>query len=74
MISPARSQKSEDRSQNMKYVRSFLQIVIAILREIFDENAYQRFLARTGRESSTETYAAFMREREAGMATRPKCC
>lgn len=58
----------------MTKVRSFFRLVLATVREIFDENAYQRFLARTGSESSTETYAAFMREREAHMARKPRCC
>ena len=58
----------------MRNLSSFFKIVLATLREIFDENAYQRFLARTGRESCTETYAAFMREREAHMARKPRCC
>ena len=58
----------------MRYLHSFFKVILATLREIFDENAYQRFLARTGKQSCTETYTAFMREREVGMATRPKCC
>jgi hypothetical protein len=49
-------------------------IIRATLREIFDENAYDRFLARTHRARSAESYRAFMREREAGMAKRPRCC
>ncbi|HEY6249814.1 MAG TPA: hypothetical protein VI685_07615 [Candidatus Angelobacter sp.] len=58
----------------MRYLRSFFQVVLATLREIFDENAYQRFLLRTGKPVSTGSYREFQQEREAGMATRPKCC
>ena len=58
----------------MKHLRSFFQIMLATLREIFDENAYQRFLARTGNVESRSSYREFQREREAGIATRPKCC
>jgi len=58
----------------MKSIREFFQILLATLREIFDENAYQRFLLRTGSTASRESYRAFMREREAGMATKPRCC
>jgi hypothetical protein len=58
----------------MKYVRSFFQTLLATLREIFDENAYQRFLLRTGSTDSARSYRAFQREREAITATRPKCC
>jgi hypothetical protein len=53
---------------------ALLKILRATLREIFDENAYDRFLARTHRARSKESYQAFMREREAGMAKRPRCC
>ena len=58
----------------MKQLRSFLKIVLATLREIFDENAYQRFLVRTGSAASVESYQAFMQERESAVARRPRCC
>jgi hypothetical protein len=51
-----------------------LRILLATLREIFDENAYQRFLARTGSTASVQSYREFMRERETAMATKPRCC
>ena len=50
------------------------QILIATLREIFDESAYARFLGRTQMQSSPEAYAAFWREREAAQQRRPRCC
>ncbi len=50
------------------------QTVRTTLREIFDENAYDRFLLRTQEARSVESYREFMREREAGMAKRPRCC
>lgn len=58
----------------MKYAPSFFHILLATLREIFDENAYQRFLLRTGNVVSVQSYSEFCREREAGIAKRPKCC
>lgn len=58
----------------MKHARFFFQVLLATLREIFDENAYQRFLLRTGNSSSVQSYREFQREREAGMTNRPKCC
>jgi len=48
--------------------------MFAALREIFDEAPYVRFLNRTGRESSSEAYAAFRREFEEAKVRRPKCC
>ena len=58
----------------MNRLCSFFKVLLATLREIFDENAYQRFLIRTGNVASPTSYHEFQREREAGMATRPKCC
>ena len=49
-------------------------ILLAALREIFDEAAYERFLHRAQTESSPAAYAAFWRERESGHARRHKCC
>jgi hypothetical protein len=49
-------------------------IVLAILREIFDEAAYERFLRRAHVISSKSAYADFWRERESSQARRPKCC
>jgi hypothetical protein len=46
----------------------------ATLREIFDEAAYARFIARAGITSSGEAYAAFRREFEEAKVRRPKCC
>jgi len=49
-------------------------IVLATLREIFDEAAYQRFLSRKRTPSSTKAYAAFREEFEEARTRRPKCC
>ena len=55
-------------------IRSFVATAVAMLREIFDEAAYVRFLNRDGITSSSETYAAFRREFEEAKVRRPKCC
>lgn len=60
--------------RSMKYTVSFLRILLATLREIFDENAYERYLIRTGSAPSVQSYRDFQREREAQIAQRPKCC
>jgi hypothetical protein len=49
-------------------------LLIAALREIFDEAAYSRFLKRERAERSRESYAAFLGENELARARRPKCC
>jgi hypothetical protein len=46
----------------------------AILREIFDESAYQRFLDRSRLESSPNAYAIFQQENEQAKSRRPRCC
>ena len=51
-----------------------ISLLIATLREIFEESAYQRFLARTQVKSSPAAYSDFLRETEAAKARRPKCC
>jgi len=55
-------------------IRNFARILLAALREIFDEAAYARFLQRTQTESSPHAYAAFWREREKVTSRRPRCC
>jgi hypothetical protein len=57
-----------------RWLTGLFQTVRATLREIFDENAYDRFLLRTQEARSVKSYRNFMNEREAGMAKRPRCC
>lgn len=45
----------------------------AVLREIFDESAYQRFLQRTGQPPSADSYREFLRQ-EREVKPRPRCC
>jgi hypothetical protein len=49
-------------------------ILMATLREIFDEAAYERFLTRTQMRSSAKAYAAFRDEFEEAKTRKPKCC
>jgi hypothetical protein len=58
----------------LKTIRAFVDTGLAILREIFDEAAYARFLSRAGTGPSSESYAAFRREFEEVKNRRPKCC
>jgi hypothetical protein len=55
-------------------IRALAATMLAMLREIFDEAAYARFLQRSGVASSSHAYAAFRREFEEPRARRPKCC
>ena len=51
---------------------SVFEIIVAALREIFDEAAYLRFLERHQIASSPEAYAHFIEERDP--ASKPRCC
>jgi hypothetical protein len=51
-----------------------IHILLATLREIFDEGAYERFLMRAQLPSSPAAYAAFWRERESGSTGPTRCC
>jgi hypothetical protein len=44
----------------------------AILREIFDESAYERFRNRMGVDAGRDSYSQFLRERE--QIKNMKCC
>jgi hypothetical protein len=49
-------------------------LLLAALREIFDESAYDRFLLRTHESRSVASYRAFTLERDAAMLKKPRCC
>ena len=51
-----------------------LHIFRAVLREIFDEAAYDRFLLRTNARRSVESYRMFLKERETVVARSHRCC
>ncbi len=51
-----------------------LRVVVQVLHEIFDESAYERFLGRTESARSVASYRAFLREREAAIVRKPRCC
>ena len=58
----------------MRAVSKAARIFLAVLREIFDEAAYARFLQRAQMTSSPAAYAAFWRERESAHNRRARCC
>lgn len=45
-----------------------------VLREIFDESAYRRFLERRQLKPSQASYAAFRHEHEHDKALQARCC
>jgi len=57
-----------------KTMREASRVVMMALREIFDENAYARFLASHGMANSREAYAHYLRETNGVRERRPRCC
>jgi hypothetical protein len=49
-------------------------VLQSMLREIFDESAYARFLARRHLASSSHAYAEFLAESGQYRERRPHCC
>lgn len=58
----------------MKHLVHAFQILLATLREIFDESAYARFLQREHMSSSRHAYSEFWREREKKYSRCQRCC
>ena len=58
----------------MSGLRRFGRLALALLRELADENAYRRHLARHGRPASGEEWRRFSEERLRARYARAKCC
>jgi len=55
-------------------MRKLARFVLALLRELADENAYRRYLSAHGVPHSREAWRRFSEERLGARFTRPKCC
>jgi hypothetical protein len=55
-------------------MRRFARLLLAILRELADENAYRRHLQSRGRPHSGEEWRRFSEERLRAKYARAKCC
>jgi hypothetical protein len=55
-------------------MRRFARLVLSLLRELADENAYARHLAAHGRPHSGEEWRRFSEERLRAKYARAKCC
>jgi hypothetical protein len=55
-------------------LRRFGQLVLELLRELADENAYRRHLAACGRGHSGEEWRRFSEERLRAKYAHARCC
>ncbi|MBI2688384.1 MAG: hypothetical protein HYX27_18935 [Acidobacteria bacterium] len=58
----------------MATLRQLGQTILAILRELADENAYRRHLKVHGRVNTAEEYRRFQAEHFRAKYQRAKCC
>ncbi len=58
----------------MRHLRGFLRIVMGVLRELSDENAYRRHLAAHGVPHSGDEWRRFSEHRFKAKYARAKCC
>lgn len=58
----------------MSSLRRFGRILLSILKELADENAYERHLAAHGRVHSPAEWRAFCEHRLQAKYARAKCC
>jgi hypothetical protein len=58
----------------MKHLRTFGHLILALLRELADENAYHRHLAAHGRTHSGDEWRKFSEERLRAKYMRARCC
>jgi hypothetical protein len=49
-------------------------LIRAVLRELFDEAAYERFCAQGGLRTGRESYAKFLDENASSMHSKVHCC
>jgi len=52
----------------------FLRLIRAVLRELFDEAAYERFCIRSGFGVGPESYAKFINENASSTRSKLRCC
>ena len=60
--------------QSSSGIRRALAVIGSVLREIFDESAYARFLERRQLTTSPTAYAEFLAESRQQRERRPRCC
>jgi hypothetical protein len=56
------------------FFRSFVRIVVSVVDEISDQNAYRRHLAAHGAVHSPDEWRRFQDQQSAANSRRPRCC
>ncbi len=67
----AMNQQRHEGGRAMNKLRQAAATLAAVLREIFDESAYRRFLQSAGRPSSRAAYREVLRQKQ---EPRARCC
>ena len=65
------NQERHQGERAMNKLRQAGATLAAVVREIFDESAYRRFLQCSGRTSSRAAYREFLRQKQ---EPRARCC
>lgn len=52
----------------------FFRIIRAVLREVFEESAYERFCVREKTSIGRESYALFLQETDRARQQKVRCC
>ena len=58
----------------MRRLQRLASLLLALLRELADENAYQRHLTAHGRRHSARKWQQFSDRRLSARFIRPRCC
>lgn len=58
----------------MRYARKLIRYVLALARELSDENAYARYLETTGHGHSQAEWRRFSEDRHRRKYQNAKCC
>jgi cell division inhibitor SulA len=58
----------------MKQLKAICQLLLDLLRELGDQNAYQRYLTIQGRRHSREEWQRFCEEHLGAKYQRTRCC
>jgi hypothetical protein len=67
-------ERSKSQSEVWNELRRVLALAGEVLREIFDEAAYSRYLVRHEVAISADTYRAFLHEGEHARERKARCC